>query len=101
MAHQRSTVTIQGTIGDLTFFKSQDGYMVKAKSTVSKEKILSDKKFARTRENMAEFGRAGKAGKVLRTPFNNLLQQSADNRMVSRLMTKSLEVIHTDTVNKR
>ena len=101
MAQQRSTVQIQGTIGNLTFFKSQDGYMVKAKSGVSKEKILSDPKFSRTRENMAEFGNAGKAGKTLRAPFSNLLQSSADVRMVSRLMAKCMEVLKTDVAGKR
>lgn len=101
MAEQKSTVQIQGTIGNLTFYKSQDGFMVKSKSSVSRSKIMSDPKFQRTRENMAEFGSAGKTAKVLRTPFNSLLQQSADNRMISRLATVMLRVIQSDTTGKR
>jgi hypothetical protein len=101
MAKQRSTVQIQGTIGNLTFFKSQDGYMVKAKSSVSKEKIMSDPKFSRTRENMAEFANAGKSGKKIRAPFNNLLQSSADTRMVSRLTAQCIGVLKTDVTDKR
>jgi hypothetical protein len=101
MAKQKSTVEIQGTIGNLTFFKSQDGYMVKAKSSISKSKIMSDPKFKRTRENMAEFGNAGHSAKILRTPFSGMLQQSSDNRMISRLTTLMLRVVQTDTVNKR
>ena len=101
MAQQKGSVPIQGTIGNLTFFKSQDGYMVKTKSGVSKSKIMSDPNFKRTRENMAEFGNAGKASKVLRTPFNSLLQQSSDNRMISRLVALMLKVIQSDTTGKR
>lgn len=101
MAQQKGAVPIQGTIGNLTFFKSQDGFMVKTKSAVSKQKILSDKRFARTRENMAEFGDAGKSAKTLRNPFNNLLQQSSDNRMVSRLAGIMLKVVQSDTIGKR
>ncbi|HEX5153613.1 MAG TPA: hypothetical protein VFW07_19325 [Parafilimonas sp.] len=101
MAKQTSTVTLNDTIGNLTFFKSQDGYMVRAKSGISKDKILSDKRFARTRENMAEFGNAGKSAKALRTPFNSVLQQSSDNRMVSRLAAIMLKVVQSDTTGKR
>lgn len=101
MAKQTSTVTLNGTIGNLTFFKSQDGYMVKTKSAVSKQKILSDRRFARTRENMAEFGDAGRSAKLLRNPFNNLLQQSSDNRMVSRLAGAMLKVVQSDATGKR
>lgn len=101
MAQQKSTVQIQGTIGNLTFYKSQDGFMVKAKGSVSKSKIQSDPKFQRTRENMAEFGNAGHSGKILRTPFTGILQQSADNRMVSRLTSLMLKVVQSDTTSKR
>lgn len=101
MAHQKGTVQIQGTIGNLTFFKSIDGYMVKAKSSVSKDKIMTDPAFARTRENMSEFGNAGKAGKTIRSPFTNLLQSASDPRMVSRLTKTCFDILKTDTTGKR
>jgi len=101
MAKQKGHVPVQGTIGNLTFFKSIDGFMVKAKSEVSKDRILSDPKFSRTRENMSEFGTAGKAGKTIRAPFSNLLQLSADQRMIARLVKLCMRVIKTDTTSKR
>jgi hypothetical protein len=101
MAQQKGAFPMQGTLGNVTFFKSQDGFLVKQKSAVSKDKIMSSPKFKRTRENMAEFGRAGKTGKYLRTPFKPLLELSSDNRMISRLVTLLLTIIHTDTTNKR
>jgi hypothetical protein len=59
----KSIIKLEGTIGDITFFKSKDGYIAREKSSISKERIQNDPAFQRTRENGAEFGRAGKAGK--------------------------------------
>jgi len=101
MAKQKGDVKTVGTIDDRTYYKTIDGYLVKAKGAVSKDKILSDPKFARTRENMAEFGNVGKSAKSLRTPFSNLLQKSADQRMISRLVSQCFSVLKTDTVSKR
>lgn len=36
MAKQKGTFPMQGTLGNVTFFKSQDGFLVKQKSAVSK-----------------------------------------------------------------
>ena len=101
MAKQKSTVQVQGTIGNLTFFKSVDGFMVKAKSEIAREKIFSDPKFERTRENMAEFANAGSSAKIIRLPFTALLQSAADPRMVSRLTSTCLKVVKTDTSGAR
>jgi len=101
MGRQKGAFPLQATLGDVTFYKSQDGYMIKNKSGVSKDRIHSDPKFQRTRENMAEFGNACKAGKTLRTPFKPLLKQASDNRMISRLSKQLMAVLKTDTTDKR
>lgn len=101
MARQSGILPIEGTIGNITFFKTQDGYMVKSKSAVSAEKIATDPAFQRTRENNAEFGRAGKATKTFRNAFRTIIQKASDSRMVSRLVKLMMKVIHEDTVNPR
>lgn len=101
MARQKGILPIEGTIGNITFFKSQDGYMVREKGGVSAEKIASDPAFERTRENNAEFGRAGKASKLLRSSVRALIQKAADPRMVGRMLQSMMFVIHEDTVNPR
>ena len=75
--------------------------MAKQKSEVPADKIANDPAFQRTRENNAEFGRAGKGGKLLRTAFRSLLQKAADSRMVGRLTASMMDVIHEDDVNPR
>lgn len=101
MAQQKSIIKLDGTIGGITFYKSKDGYLAREKGGVSAERIANDPNFQRTRENGAEFGRAGKAGKVLRTSLRALLQNASDSRMVSRLTTKMVKVIQADATNPR
>lgn len=64
MARQKGIIKLKGTIGDITFYKSQDGYLTREKGGVEASRIASDPAFQRTRENGAEFGRAGKAGRL-------------------------------------
>lgn len=101
MARQKGIVKLDGTIGGITFYKSQDGYLAREKGGVSADRIANDPNFQRTRENGQEFGRAGKAGKTLRTAFRALLQNASDSKMVSRLTQKMMEVIQADETNLR
>jgi hypothetical protein len=101
MAKQKGIMKLEGTIGGITFYKGKEGYLAKEKSGVPADRIKNDPVFQRTRENGAEFGRAGKAGKVLRTAFRALLQNTADSRMVSRLTTEFIKVIQEDVTNPR
>lgn len=101
MAKQKGIIKIEGTLGDITFVKTQDGYLAKEKTSINAGRIASDKSFQRTRENNAEFGRAGKAGKVLRTAIRSVLQNSKDNRVVSRLTKEMMKVIKADSTSNR
>lgn len=101
MARQKGIIKIDGTIGDITFYRSKDGYMAREKGGVSGDRIMNDPAFQRTRENGAEFGRAGKAGKMLRNSIQNLLRSAKDTRMVGRLTKAMVKVIQMDAVNPR
>jgi hypothetical protein len=101
MARQKGIIKLKGTIGDITFYKTQDGHLAREKGGIDASRIKSDPAFQRTRENGAEFGRAGAAGKILRTSLRALLLNSADTRMVSRLTQQMVKVIQADAVNER
>ena len=102
MAKQKGIIKLDGTIGGITFYKStQDGYLAREKGGVSAEKIANDPAFQRTRENGEEFGRAGKAGKLLRNAIRAMLQNASDSRMEGRLTQKMVEVIQEDVTNPR
>jgi len=102
MAKQKGIIKLDGTIGGITFYKSTlDGYLAREKGGVSADKIANDPAFQRTRENGEEFGRAGKAGKLLRNAIRAMLQNASDSRMVGRLTQKMVEVIQEDITNLR
>jgi hypothetical protein len=101
MAKQASIIKLNGTIGGITFYKTQDGYLAKEKSGVDASRIANDPNFQRTRENGTEFGSAGKAGKTLRVALRTLLQDVSDNRLVSRLTAAMVTVLQADTTSLR
>lgn len=93
---------MKGQIGDLTFFKTRDGgYQVRMKGGVSAERIATDPRFQRTRENGAEFGRATSASKKLRDQLRDLFEQNVDNRISQRLSSRFSAVVKADADNER
>jgi len=101
MAQQKGIIPLKGTLGNITFYKSKDGFMAREKGGLDATRIANDPAFQRTRENGAEFGRAGKAGKYLRTALRSLLQNVSDSRMIARLTKEMMRVIKADEINPR
>lgn len=61
----------------------------------------SDPKFARTLENLSEFGRANKAAKLIRTALRDQVVRKADRFMSRRLSTALMQVLKSDPTNDR
>ena len=101
MAHQRSIFMIEGTLGGVTFYKTKDGYLAKGKSGVSGDRIKSDPRFARTRENNAEFRNAIKAAKLLRDSVRPLMVKASDFRVSSRLTQIMSKILREDSTSFR
>lgn len=101
MAQQKGILPVKGTLGNLTFYKSKDGYLIREKGGLDAKRIASDPAFQRTRENNAEFGKAGKASKLLRNAVRFFSQNASDGKMVSRLTKEMMRVIKADAVNPR
>ncbi|MHB8260596.1 MAG: hypothetical protein ACYDEC_10030 [Bacteroidia bacterium] len=92
MAKQKGIIPIIGTLGQLTFYKTKDGYLVRTKTSMTGDRIKKDPAFARTRENMTEFASAAHDGKLLRTALHVYMANAKDSRVTSRL-TKLMEAI--------
>lgn len=101
MARQTGIIKLKGTIGDITFYKTKDGYLARQKGGIDKERFLNDPKFQRTRENAEEFGRAGKSSKTLCTAIRPVLNKTHDSRMISRLVRSMMKVIKSDMTSDR
>lgn len=101
MAKVKSLFNVEGTLGEVTFYKDQDGYKIRTKNGVSKERIMKDPAYARTRENLAEFGNAAKSGKMLRRSIVSLMNDAKDNRVTSRLTQVMNKVKNDDLTSAR
>ncbi|RFC53100.1 hypothetical protein [Brumimicrobium aurantiacum] len=101
MAKQKGIIKLTGKIGDLSFYKSKDGYLAREKGGVDGERIKNDPAFARTRENGSEFGLAANAGKTLRDAFRPMMMRAADNRVTSRLTKVMSSIRKLDTTSGR
>ena len=101
MATQKGIIKLKGAMGDISFFKRDGKYFARSKGGVDGGRIKNDPAFERTRENGTEFGRAGKAGKLLRNALRGVTLNSKDSKMSSRLTKALLKVIQADTENVR
>lgn len=85
MATNTSFLTLEGALSGLIFYVRDGRNLVRRKNGISKSRILNDPAFARTRENMSEFGGAAKVGKAMRTGFGSLIGTLGDTYLSARL----------------
>ena len=101
MARNSSLFKIEGTLDNVTFYKSADGYFVRTKGGVSKNRIMNDPAFVRTRENGSEFGRSASSGKLLRDAVSSFVFKAKDSKLSSRLMKVMSDIKNQDLVSTR
>lgn len=101
MAKNSSLFKIEGTLDNVTFYKSADGYFVRTKGGVSKNRIMNDPAFVRTRENGSEFGRSASSGKLLRDAVSSFVFKAKDSKLSSRLMKVMSDIKNQDLVSLR
>lgn len=101
MARQRGPLKIQGTIDDLTFLRTQEGFRVRLKGGVSRDRVLKDPAFERTRENMAEFAECAKIAKQFRQASSSMISLAKDKHMSSRLTGVFAKIKNYDTTSPR
>lgn len=101
MARQKGIIKLKGKIGDLSFYKTQDGHLAREKGGVDASRIANDPAFVRTRENGAEFGSSATSGKTLRDALRTMLMTASDNRVTSRLTKVMTDIKNLDTASVR
>lgn len=87
MAQQVGVVKYKGTIGDIRHFKIKglSGNYAGLKGGATAEQIKTDVAFARTRENMNEFGGCAMVGKSIRAGQSQLVKTMSDAQFTGRL----------------
>lgn len=101
MAKQKGIIKLTGKIGDLSFYKTQDGYLAREKGGVDGDRIKNDPAFIRTRENGAEFGSSASSGKLLRDTIRTMMQNASDGRVTSRLTRVMTKIKNLDSTSAR
>ena len=102
MAKYDGIFDIEGTLKGMTFYKAKDGStLIRTKGGVSKQRIMNDPNFARTRENGLEFAHNAKMGQLLRRSVRSILQIAKDSRVSSRLVGQVNKVKNLDTTSAR
>ncbi len=101
MAKENSILMLQGNIGNFSFYKTKDGSMVRMKGGVERGRILNDPKFARTRENMNEFGILAQTGKTIRSSVSNFVRKISDSKSSNRLTGVLSKIKLLDEAAKR
>ncbi len=101
MAKLNGILKIEGTLQDMTFYKSQDGHLVRTKGGVSGQRIANDPAFIRTKENGDEFGAAASSGKLLRDTVRNLVGSASDNRVTARITQLMTQIKNLDDTSPR
>ena len=92
---------IQGTLKGMTFYKTADGIRIRTKGGISKQRIMNDPAFARTRENGAEFAHSAKMSQLLRQSVSTLVADAKDSRTSSRLNQIMSRIKNMDTLHVR
>lgn len=100
MSKQIGLIKLKGNIGGISFYRSGGEDLAKTANGPSKEKILNDPTFVRTRENNTEFGASATAAKALRLALVTAIQTMGDPRLASRL-TKLFKEINLRGVGVR
>ena len=101
MAKQTSIITLNGNVGGLSFYKTKDGHMAREKGGVSKDRIMNDPRYARTRENLKEFTENIRSVKMVQDTIRPAIIRIADPRLYQRLVRQMMKVLRTDPVNGR
>lgn len=101
MARQKGIIKLRGTIGDISFYKTQDGHLAREKGGVDASRIATDPAFIRTRENGAEFGASAGSGKLTRDSLRPIALSAADGRVVARLTQLMTKIKNLDATSVR
>lgn len=101
MAKQKSLIKIEGTVDGVTFYRNSEGHYVRMAGGVSKKRIMNDPAFARTRENISEFGYNAKAAKFLRNSAGIMINRAKDARTSNRLMQIFNQIKNLDDTSVR
>lgn len=100
MSRQKGLIKLEGNMGGISFYSSEGKHLARLANGPSKERILNDPAFERTRENNREFGGCAKVSKAVRSSLSAVLGSMAGSRLTARL-TGLFKTVNLKTAGKR
>src|SRR5674476_382367 len=98
MAYQTGVIEYKGSFKSIRHWRNRKDPKIYAgeKGGANRDLVMNNPAFARTRENMNEFGGCGVAVKAIRRGLLNLLPEQTDKLFTARLMAVVKEINHRD-----
>lgn len=78
MATYESLIQLNGTIGDLVFYKLNGKNVVRKKSGFNKNAFKKSASYEKVRQNSSEFGHCSKVGKLIRSCISKYIAKAGD-----------------------
>jgi hypothetical protein len=102
MAKQTGVIRYSGNLGGISHYKMKGvtGDLAKIANGPSKEQIMKDPAFKRTRENNLEFGASAKTAKNLRVGLASVIKGFSDPQVAGRI-TKVFKAINLEGTGPR
>jgi hypothetical protein len=92
---------LSGKLGSFVYYQYNGKTCVrKAPGPIDREKLRNDPKLAYMRKNSAEFGRAGKAVKLVREIIQSHIGRISDQTVNNRLQQEMMAVVKSDMLNE-
>lgn len=100
MAKQTGPFNLEGTMGNVIFYKRNGKYYTRSKGSPSKNKLKHGKEFENSRKVSAEFGHASKFAAKLSRSCSGLLNPGKHDGLHGRLTSKMHKVVQSDPVSE-
>jgi hypothetical protein len=86
MARQKGVFRVKGRLGGVSFYQAGGSDLARESGGPTREQLLNDPAFARTRENMSEFGASALVAKALRQGLAGTGKSFRDRTYVARVV---------------
>jgi hypothetical protein len=96
MARQVGIFPIAGKLGNVVFYEGKEGFLVKTKGSLDKERVQSDPAFEGSRKANIALSKAAKATKLLRRAMGPEALKLAETRMAGKMNGKMMRVLKED-----
>lgn len=100
MAKQDGIFPLRGSIGEVTFTRTKNGYFARRKGKpITREQLHSELRYRPTLNSTKDFGTAAKASALLRASTAGVLKLCANKQLNSKLTGCFRQILKTDTLN--